>query len=338
MRDRYSRQVLFRKIGKEGQQKLSHGSVVVIGAGGLGCTIATTLVRAGVGKVRIIDRDIIEYHNLHRQILYTEQDVKNHLPKAVAAEQHLKKANSLVQVQGIVADVNYANIEKLIAGADVVLDGLDNPETRFIINDASLKLRIPWIYGSAVSAIGQTMNIIPGQTPCFRCLFPTVPPKGVLPTCDTAGVIGPAPHIAGSLQSTEAIKILLGAPEVNRDLIVFDLWEGTFHRFQVTRRPDCPACQGNYEFLTPQMGIRTTVLCGQNAVQVQDPKVMGVSLPKLAKQLETIGRVEADASTLRFSVDDRQMVIFPDGRIILRNSLDERLARDLYVKYIEART
>src|SRR3990172_1039817 len=148
MLDRYSRQVRFRKIGAEGQQKLGYGSVVIIGAGGLGCTIATMLVRAGVGKVRIIDRDIIEYHNLHRQILYTEQDVRNHLPKAVAAEQHLKKFNSSVTIQGIVTDVNYSNIEKLISGADVVLDGLDNPETRFIINDASLKLKIPWIYGA----------------------------------------------------------------------------------------------------------------------------------------------------------------------------------------------
>lgn len=337
MLDRYSRQVRFRKIGAEGQQKLGYGSVVIIGAGGLGCTIATMLVRAGVGKVRIIDRDIIEYHNLHRQILYTEQDVRNHLPKAIAAEQHLKKVNSSVVVQGIVADVNYSNIEKLISGADIVLDGLDNPETRFIINDASLKLKIPWIYGSAVSAIGQTMNIIPGQTPCLRCLFPNVPPKGVLPTCDTAGVIGPAPAITASLQSTEAIKILLGAPEVNRDLIVFDLWEGAFHRFQIARRPDCPACQGKYDFLTPQMGIRTTVLCGQNSVQVQDPANPGINLTDLAKRLLEKGKVELNGETLRFSINDHNIVIFADGRMLLRNSLDESLARELYVKYIEAK-
>jgi len=336
MIDRYSRQILLPQIGEEGQKKLGNSSVVIIGCGGLGCIIATSLVRAGVGKIKLIDRDIIEYHNLHRQILFNEEDIKNQLPKAVAAERHLKKVNSSIEIEGVVADVNYFNIEKLVAGADLILDGLDNPETRFLINDASAKHKIPWVYGAAISTSGMTMNIIPGKTPCFRCVFPSLPLPGVIPTCDTAGVIGPAPFIIGSLQSVEAMKILIGAKEINRGVILIDVWEGTSHRFKVSSRPDCPTCQGNYEFLQVQFGIRTTILCGQNSVQVLDPKVESLSLEKLATYLKSLGEVSYDEATLRFTVDNHEIVIFPDGRVILKNSLDESLARELYVKYIES--
>ena len=334
MIDRYSRQVLFSKIGKKGQKKLRNSNAVVVGCGGLGCIIATALVRAGVGRVRIIDRDIIEYHNLHRQVLFNEDDVKKRLPKALAAEKHLKKVNSEVKVEGIVADVNYATVEKLIAGADVILDGLDNPETRFILNDAALKHKIPWVYGSAVSASGRTMTIIPGETPCFRCVSSAVPPKGVIPTCDTAGVIGPAPLIIGSFQAAEAMKLLLDDKSINQDMLVIDLWENSFNRYKVGSRKDCPACRGDYEFLQQEKGIRSTVLCSQNAVQVQDPAVAGVSLKALAQRLSASGKTEQDKNTLRFEVINREMVIFPDGRAILRNSLDESLARELYIKYV----
>jgi hypothetical protein len=262
--------------------------------------------------------------------------VKNQLPKAVAAERYLKKVNSSIDIEGVVADVNYANIEKLIAGADLILDGLDNPETRFTINDAAVKHKIPWIYGAAVSSSGMTMNIIPGETPCFRCIFPYPPASGVIPTCDTAGVIGPAPYIVGSLQATEAMKILIGAKEINRDVIVIDVWEGSYHRFKVEPRRDCPTCRGNYEFLQVKLGIRTTVLCGQNSVQVLDPKIENVSLGELAKRLKPLGEVTCSESMLRFMVNNHEMVVFPDGRVILRNSLDEAAARELYVKYIEA--
>lgn len=334
MTDRYSRQTLFRELGKEGQKKLGASSVVIIGCGALGGTIATSLVRAGVGKVKIVDRDLVEYHNLHRQIVFDEEDVKNQVPKASAAERHLKKVNSDIEIEGVVADVNYSNVEDLVRGADLILDGLDNPETRFIINDAAVKLGIPWIYGAAVSSSGMTMNIIPGETPCFRCVFPAPPPPGIIPTCDTAGVIGAAPFVIGSLQSAEAIKILVGAPEVSREVTVIDVWEGTFDRFKVEPRPDCPACRGNYEFLQVQFGIRTTVLCGQNSVQVVDPKITGLSLEELAARLKRRGKVTCIESTLHFHVDSNEMVIFPDGRVILKNSLDEALARELYVRYI----
>jgi adenylyltransferase/sulfurtransferase len=334
MIDRYSRQTLCRAIGEEGQKKLAGSSVVVIGCGALGTVIANTLVRAGVGKVRIIDRDLIEYHNLQRQILFDEADVKNQIPKAIAAERHLKKVNSSIQIEGIVADVHYANIEELVGGFNLILDGLDNPETRFLINDVSLKHGIPWIYGGAIATYGMTMNIIPGQTPCFRCVFISVPPPGVIPTCDRAGVISPAPSIIGSLQSVEAMKILTGAKEISHDVLFVDVWQGVFDRFKPSFRPDCPTCQGNYEFLQRQFGVRTTVLCGQNSVQVLDPRVENLSLPELAKHLKASGEVSYNENTVNFKVNGHEMIIFPDGRLILRNSFDESLARELYVKYV----
>ncbi len=268
MIDRYSRQVIFPGIGKAGQRKLGRGSVVIIGCGALGTVIATNLVRSGVGEVRIIDRDFIEYHNLQRQVLFDEDDVKNGLPKAVAAERHLKKINSSIKIEGIVADVNYRNIEGFITGADLILDGSDNLEVRLLINDASLKHKIPWIYGGAISASGMTMNIIPGQGHCFRCVSQGADGARML-TCETAGVISPAPFIVGSLQSVEAIKILVGSDEINRDLVVIDVWRGKFNRYKLARLTDCPACQGRYEFHEAKSATRVTSLCGQISVTVQ---------------------------------------------------------------------
>ena len=247
--DRYSRQILFSRIGKAGQAKLWKSRVVIIGCGGLGCNIAGLLVRAGVGNLRIIDRDVVEYHNLPRQVLYDEADVKAGLPKAIAAERHLKQINSTALIKSIVADVNSANIERLCSDVDIILDGLDNYGTRFVINDFALKHKIPWVYGGAIMSRGMTMNVIPGETPCFRCVYPvTGYPEAV--TCETAGIIGMAPAVVGSLQATEAVKILLGAPEINRDLIVTDIWFGTYDRVKVKKRADCPACHGKYEFLS----------------------------------------------------------------------------------------
>ena len=334
MINRYSRQLLFPGIGKEGQRKLGKSSAVIIGCGALGTIIATSLVRAGIGEVKIIDRDFIEYHNLQRQVLLDEEDIKNELPKAIAAERHLRKVNSSVEIKGIVTDANYANIERLVTGSDLILDGLDNLETRFLINDISLKLKIPWIYGGAVSASGMTLNIIPDRTSCFRCVFPSLSHPGIIHTCDTAGVISPAPFIIGSLQSAEAMKILVNAKEISHDVIVIDVWQGTFRRFKIGRRQDCPTCHGNYEFLQGQFGTKTATLCGQNAVQVSNHEVAGLSLKELAAQLEPLGKVNYNEFMLRFTVANNEMVIFPDGRAILKNSNDESLARGLYAKYI----
>jgi adenylyltransferase/sulfurtransferase len=334
MVDRYSRQTLFPGIGKEGQKRLGDSYVVIVGCGALGTVIATSLVRAGVGKTRIIDRDFIEYHNLQRQVLFDEEDVRSGLPKAIAAERHLKKINSAVEIEGIVADVNYTNVEKLVSGADLILDGLDNFEARGLINDTSLKHKIPWIYGGAVSSSGMTMNILPGETPCLRCVHPEVPKGARMLTCETAGVISPAPFIIGSIQSAEAMKILVGAEEISRDLIVIDVWKGKFSRFKIGRRADCLTCQGKYDFLEARFGTKTTSLCGQNAVQVLNPEVGEVSFDRLAAHLKPIGEVNYNEFMLRFRVDNHEMVIFPDGRAIVKNTNDEALARGLYAKFI----
>ncbi len=336
MIDRYSRQTLFDGIGEEGQRRLGNSCVLIIGCGALGTVIATSLVRAGVGKVRIIDRDFIEYHNLQRQVIFDEDDIRNGLPKAIAAERHLKKVNSSVEIEGIVADVNYTNIEGFVRDADIILDGLDNFETRFLINDVSLKHKIPWIYGGAISSLGMTMTIIPGVTSCFRCIFPAIPPSRTILTCDTAGVISPAPFVIGSLQSTEAMKILVGAEEINRDLIIIDVWKGNFHRLKIGPRENCPVCQGKYEFLDGKSGMRTTSLCGQNAVQVVNPGVEELSLEQLAARLKPVGEVAHNEFMLRLNIDGQEMVVFPDGRAIVKNTCDESLARGLYAKYIGA--
>jgi adenylyltransferase/sulfurtransferase len=321
-------------MGKEGQGKLGNSLVVIIGCGALGTVIATILVRAGVGKVRIIDRDFIEYHNLQRQVIFDEDDIRNQLPKAIAAERRLKKVNSSIEIEGIVADVNYTSIGELGVGADLIRDGLDNLETRFLINDVSLKHKIPWIYGGAISASGMTMTIIPGQTPCLRCAWDSPSGHGLDLTCDTVGVIAPAPFIIGSLQAAEAMKILVGASEINRGLIVIDVWNGTFNQLRVTRREDCPSCRGKYEFLETRFGTRATSLCGQNAVQVLNPKVKEVSFEELAVRLKAVGKVSYNEFMLNFAVDSKEIVIFPDGRAIVKNTADESLARGLYSKYI----
>ena len=332
--DRYSRQVIFPGIGKEGQEKLARSTVVVIGCGALGTVAATALARAGVGTLRIIDRDFIEYHNLQRQILFDEEDVRLQIPKAIAAERHLKAANSAIEVEGIVADVNYRNVERLVEGADVIVDGLDNLETRYLINDVSLKHGLPWIYGAAVSSSGMMMAVIPGRTPCIRCLFPSLPPVGQNGTCDTAGVVNAAPMAIGALQGAEAIKVLLGIETAG--LISIDVWSGQFSRLNVDLQPslDCPACHGRYEFLDARFGVRTTSLCGQNAVQVLGSGDATLSFDEVARSLRSIGQVDYNEFMLRFVVDGREMIIFPDGRAIVKGTDDESAARSLYAKYV----
>lgn len=248
--DRYSRQTIFSGIGPEGQQRLAEGFVVLVGCGALGTVIASALVRAGVGRLRVIDRDFIEYHNLPRQILFAERDIEEGLPKAEVAERRLREANSAVEVEGVVADFAPSNAEKLVEGADVIVDGLDNFEARFLINDVALKLHLPWVYGAVTASSGMTATFLPDEPPCLRCFVSSPPTTGAL-TCDTVGVVNVVPWIIGSLEAAEVLKILIGTAPVSRDLVILDVWERSFDSVSLTgfSRADCPACQGNYEFL-----------------------------------------------------------------------------------------
>ncbi|MFC1935043.1 ThiF family adenylyltransferase [Chloroflexota bacterium] len=335
LRNRYSRQMMFPAIGEEGQVKLSKGNVVIIGCGALGSNIATFLVRAGVGKVRIVDRDFIEYHNLQRQVLFNEEDIKAALPKAIAAKRHLRKINSSIEIEGIVADANYTNIERFCSGADVILDGLDNFDTRLLINDVSLKHKIPWVYGGAIASSGMTMTIIPGKTSCFRCIRPVLPTPETTPTCETAGIVGTVPAIIGSLQATEALKILVGSEEVNHGLLMINVWKGSFENVKLRPREDCPACHGKYDFLEQRFVIKTTSFCGQSrAVQVVNTEVTQIDLTKLVGRLANVDGVSYNEFMLRFNVDDKEITVFPDGRAIIKNTIDESLAKELYIKHV----
>ncbi len=334
MDDRYSRQVLFSGIGADGQASLASATALVVGCGALGTVISTILVRAGVGTVKIVDRDFIEFHNLQRQVLFDEEDVRARLPKAVAAQRHLQKVNSAIKVEGIVADVNYSNVEDFVRTADVVLDGLDNLEARLLINDSCLKHNVPWVYGGAIASDGVTMTVVPGKTACFRCAFPSPAARGMALTCDTAGVIAPAPFVIGSLQATQALKILVGSGDVGGRITAVDVWEGFFHNIKIDRRPDCPACNGRWEFLESRFGTRSASLCGQNAVQVMDPSRTSFSLEQLAGQLKALGETDYNGYMLTFLADGYEMVVFPDGRAIVRGTSDQTIARSLYSKYI----
>jgi molybdopterin/thiamine biosynthesis adenylyltransferase len=333
--ERYIRQTIFSRMGEEGQRKLLASSVVIIGCGGLGCNIATLLTRAGVGHIRVVDRDYVELDNLHRQVLFDEEDVERGLPKAIAAAEKLRKVNSQVEIEPLVADVHYRNVEEIIVDMDLVLDGTDNFETRYLINDACVKHGTPWIYGGAVGSYGMTMNIIPHQTPCLRCLFVQIPPPGTTPTCDTVGVLGAVPALIGAIEANEALKLLAGKGRLNEGLIHIDLWENTFEIFQAARQDSCPACgQGKFEFLEAKEVAMVTSLCGRNAVQITPVTEVTVSLPALAKRLEAIGEVTFNEFMLRFQVNEYLVTIFPDARAIIRGTSDETVARNLYAKYI----
>ena len=240
---RYSRQVLFAPIGLKGQKRLKASSVVIIGCGGLGTTSAHYLTRAGIGRIKIVDRDFVELENIHRQMLFDETDARQRLPKAVAAIEKLKKVNSSIRLESEVCDVTARNIESLIKGFDVVLDGLDNMETRYLVNDACIKHKIPWIYGAAVSSYGMTMNIIPGKTPCLSCVLAEIEAPVKTPTCAQIGIINTIPGLIAALQATEAIKILLKSPEIDRALTYIDLWQRSCQRINIKPRKDCPTCK-----------------------------------------------------------------------------------------------
>ena len=332
---RYSRQVLLPEIAEAGQNAIEQASAIVIGAGALGSAISELLTRAGVGRVKVVDRDILEMSNLHRQILYTEQDAAEQRPKAIAAAERLRAMNSQVQIEGEPIDVTSRNVVRLIEDFDVVLDGTDNAETRYLVNDACVKLNKPWIYGGAVGTSGVVMTIVPGAGPCLRCVFPDAPPPGSLPTCDTAGVLGTIPVAIGAMQATRAIKVLVGDLEGIDQLFTIDLWHGSHAGVSMPRNPECPACGARrFDFLSSQLTSWTTTLCGRNAVQVTPPETSGFDLHELAAKLSNVTTVRHTGITLECVLDGHPAVVFPDGRVIVKDTTDTSLARTLLSKYL----
>ncbi len=335
--ERYSRQMLLPEIGREGQERLLRSRVVIVGLGALGGVIASTLVRAGVGYLRLIDRDFIEENNLQRQILFDEEDIAANLPKATAAEQKLRRVNHQVTVAGVVADLNPDNVESLIADCDLVLDGTDNLETRLLLNDACVKQGRPWIYGAAIATYGVVMPILPGEGPCFRCFLPELPPPGSVATCDTAGILGTTPLVVASLEVTEAIKLLSGNRQaLLRGAVYVDLWEGTLERMEVRKgETPCPACdEGCFEFLQGRRGTVVTSLCGRTAVQIRLRGAAAPDFTRLAERLAPLGQVTHNPYMLRFRSEPYEIVLFPDGRAIIGGTTDEGIARSLYARYI----
>ncbi|MBV8821673.1 MAG: ThiF family adenylyltransferase [Ktedonobacteraceae bacterium] len=338
MLDRYSRQILFSPIGREGQERLQASSVTIIGCGALGTMLANNLCRAGIGRLVIADRDYIEMNNLQRQILYDEDDVLRHVPKAIAAAEKLRRVNSQVRIEALVEDINADGIETLVRESDLVLDATDNFETRYLINDACVKYQHPWIYSGVIASYGVTMNIVPGDTPCLRCVYPDMPLPGTTPTCDTAGVLNGIVAAITGIASTEAIKILLKSETMGRSMVWMDVWQNTYDRVEVPREPDCPACgQHHYEFLDTLAGTNSTSLCGRNAVQVRaSAGRQGIKLDfaTLAQRLEPLGEVSFNEFLLRCVVDGYELTLFPDARAIIKGTDDPQVARAVYARYI----
>ena len=334
--EKYSRQILFPPIGPDGQQRLVESKVVILGCGALGTAQANALARAGVGTLRIVDRDFVEESNLQRQILYDEADARERLPKAVAAARKLKQMNSEINIEGVVEDVDNRNIERLVSGFEVILDATDNFEARYLVNDVSVKLDLPWVYGAAVASYGMTMTVLPGATACLACLFPTSP-EGAHETCDTVGVISPVVSWVAAIQVTETLKILLGRrQELHGALMAYDIWTNQLQQIRPARDPQCRVC-GAHEFAClNRTGPAHTSLCGRDSVQIHARAPRQLDLAELKARLGQFGRVRANDFLLIFSVDAYEVTIFPDGRAIVKGTRDPVVARSIYAKYVGA--
>lgn len=338
--DRYARQMRYAPIGEEGQRRIAAGRALVCGCGALGSVVANTLARAGVGRLRIVDRDFLELNNLQRQVLYDEDDVAAGLPKAIAAANRLRRINSQIEIEPIVADVDATNIERLVEGVDVIVDGTDNFETRFLLNDVSLVRRIPWVFGGCLGAEGQTMTILPGETACLRCLIPEAPGPGESETCDTAGILGPIINVVASIEACEALKILAGRRDaVSRSLQLFELWDNRSRQIDlaplVAAAADCPACSGReHPWLDGRRSSHSAVLCGRNAVQLSFPGRDPLDLDALARKLAPLGRVTSNRYLVRLAVDRFLFTLFADGRAIVGGTDDPAEARSAYARYI----
>lgn len=338
MNKRYSRQILFEEIGRNGQKKLLTSRVLIVGCGALGASHAEMLARAGVGFLRIVDRDFVEFSNLQRQTLFSEKDAEERLPKAVAAKNRLNLINSEIEVEAIVADVNNSNVADLVRDVDLVLDGTDNFQIRYLLNDACIKYGTIWIYGAAVAGYGTTMTIRPEKTPCLRCIFEEMPSPGSSPTCDTAGVIQPIIATISAVQVTEALKILIGKTDrLHNSLLQFDVWASDWRKIKLPRpNKDCRTCGiRDFEFLAAESGDFLTNLCGRDAVQIRPPVPVLLDLPVLAEKLKNLGPVKQNEYLLRFRSDeDLEITVFRDARAIIRGTDDQNRARSVYARFI----
>lgn len=337
---RYSGQTLFAPIGVDGQAKLMQSKVAIVGAGALGTVLANHMVRAGVGYVRIIDRDYVEWSNLQRQMLYDESDALQMLPKAQAAAARLRAINHMVSIEAHVSDLNTLNAEELLSGVDVIMDASDNFSVRYLINDIAIQRNIPWIYGGAVGSRGVSFTIIPSETPCLECVFGELPVGGNRETCDTIGVIGPIIHMIASRQATEAFKLLVGEHvALDRKMWQLDVWTNQFSQIDLSqaKQDDCPCCAlKSMKYANPANGMNwSQTLCGRNSVQIQPNNPIKLSLAEMANHWQALGRLEQNPFLLRLHLDnDLTLVLFTDGRLLVQGTDDLRLARSLYSRYV----
>jgi molybdopterin-synthase adenylyltransferase len=338
--NRYHRQTLLPAIGDAGQERLARSRVLLVGCGALGTVIAEQMARAGLGFLRICDRDLVEMTNLQRQVLFDESDAAAARPKAIAAAERLGRINSSIAIEPLVMDVHSGNIETLMEGVDLVMDGTDNVETRYLINDAAVKHQTPWVYGACVGTSGRVMAIVPGRTPCMRCMFSQPPGPGELETCDTAGVLASAAHVVASIQVVEGMRILIGEASAASELVTIDLWPVRIKSISTAdaRRADCPTCgERKFEFLDARPGAAATSLCGRNTVQIR-PASNGstIDIDAVAQRLQTVGPVERSPFFIRCAMRDGNLSItlFPDGRAMVHGTADLALARSVYARFI----
>lgn len=335
--ERYSRQKLFQPVGNKGQQQIRSKHVLVVGAGALGSASAEALVRAGIGKLTLVDRDYVEWSNLQRQQLYTEQDAQNKLPKAVAAKNRLRQINTEVKIEALVMDAQPANLESIVQTADLIIDATDNFDIRFILNDLSHKHEVPWIYGSCVGSYGTTYTIIPNVTPCLHCILKKIPVGGA--TCETAGIISPAVQIVAAYQITEALKILVGDVEALRQtFLTFDVWNNQHAEFKTGKMKshECSSCGSTrtYPYLAYENQLKTEVLCGRETVQIRPSQRHSYNFDELEKRLKNQGKVDRNPYLLSCQLPEQRFVIFQDGRVFIHGTNDIQFARSLYYRLL----
>jgi molybdopterin-synthase adenylyltransferase len=332
--DRYSRQTLFQEIGPEGQKRLAQARAAIVGCGATGSAVASLLARSGVGTLRIVDRDYVESSNLQRQSLFDENDARESVPKAVAAARQIARFNSQIAVEPHVADLTPANANSLLSGADLILDGTDNFETRYLINDYAVQNSVAWIYAAAVGSYGVTMNVMPGETACLACVFPDAP-RGTVETCETAGILNSAVNLVASIAAAEALKFLVGArSEMRRTLLSWDVWRNEQAEVSASRpRAGCRACgERNFVHLAGE-GRPHITLCGRNSVQIHE-RQRPVDFAEMSARLKPLGTVRHNEFVLKFWREPYEMTLFPDGRAIIKGTTDTAIARSLYARYV----